>query len=351
MEQDKDRLSINVAKLYYESDMSQQKIANELGISRPSVSRLLQYAKEHGFVQIRIIDPTERGLSLADELCKKYNLKTVKIANVPLNKNDEIKKAIGLKAAEYLYEIVKDNDIIGIGWGSSLYQMALHLKSKPVKKVQVVQLKGGISYSKLNTYAHEIITLVAKAFSTTGIFLPIPVMFDNTEVKRLVEQDKYVKNILDMGRRANIAVVTVGPASDESILFHLGYYINENDRELLSQKAAGDLCSRFYDDNGKIVDEELNLPAVLHREMLLRLLEGEADAVVLGLVDEEGEVAQVNLGGYLVLAAAQAVEVGGSPGVVGVEGGAEIMGEGGEVVTGQVSDGTGADTGTDTAGV
>ena len=194
MEQDKDRLSINVAKLYYESDMSQQKIANELGISRPSVSRLLQYAKEHGFVQIRIIDPTERGLSLADELCKKYNLKTVKIANVPLNKNDEIKKAIGLKAAEYLYEIVKDNDIIGIGWGSSLYQMALHLKSKPVKKVQVVQLKGGISYSKLNTYAHEIITLVAKAFSTTGIFLPIPVMFDNTEVKRLVEQDKYVKN-------------------------------------------------------------------------------------------------------------------------------------------------------------
>ena len=258
MEQDKDQLSINVAKLYYESDMSQQKIANELGISRPSVSRLLQYAKEHGFVQIRIIDPTERGLSLADELCKKYNLKTVRIANVPLNKNDEIKKAIGLKAAEYLYEIVKDNDIIGMGWGSSLYQMALHLKSKPVKKVQVVQLKGGISYSKLNTYAHEIITLVAKAFSTTGIFLPIPVMFDNTEVKRLVEQDKYVKNILDMGRRANIAVVTVGPASDESILFHLGYYINENDRELLSQKAAGDFCSRFYDDNGKIVDEELN---------------------------------------------------------------------------------------------
>ncbi|WP_333686105.1 sugar-binding domain-containing protein, partial [Mitsuokella jalaludinii] len=87
---------------------------------------------------------------------------------------------------------------------------------------------------------------------------PIPVMFDNTEVKRLVEQDKYVKSILDMGRRANIAVVTVGPASDESILFHLGYYINENDRELLSQKAAGDFCSRFYDDNGKIVDEELN---------------------------------------------------------------------------------------------
>lgn len=60
-----------------------------------------------------------------------------------------------------------------------------------------------------------------------------------------------------MGKRANIAIVTVGPASDESILFHLGYYINEKDRELLSKKAAGDLCSRFYDDKGQIVDEEL----------------------------------------------------------------------------------------------
>ena len=182
----------------------------------------------------------------------------MKIANAPLNDNREIKKAIGLKAAEYLYDIVKDHDIIGVGWGSSLYQMAQDLRTKPVKDVQVVQLKGGISYSKLNTYAHEIVTLVARAFSTTGIFLPIPVMFDNIEVKRLVEHDKYVKNILDMGKRANIAIVTVGPASDESILFHLGYYINEKDRELLSQKAAGDLCSRFYDDDGKIVDEELD---------------------------------------------------------------------------------------------
>ena len=258
MDQDKDWLSIDAARLYYESDMSQQKIANELGISRPSVSRLLQYAKDRGFVQIKIIDPTERGLSLADELCQKYNLKTVKIANAPLNDNREIKKAIGLKAAEYLYDIVKDHDIIGIGWGSSLYQMAQKLKAKPVKDVQVVQLKGGISYSKLNTYAHEIVTLVARAFSTTGIFLPIPVMFDNMEVKRLVEHDKYVKNILDMGKRANIAIVTVGPATDESILFHLGYYINKKDREILSQQAAGDLCSRFYDDDGKIVDEELD---------------------------------------------------------------------------------------------
>lgn len=258
MSHNKNRLSIDAAKLYYESDMSQQKIADALGISRPSVSRLLQYAKEQGFVKIQIVDPVELRISLRDTLRKKYHLKEVRIANAPLNNEKERKKAMGMKAASYLEEIVQDGDIIGVGWGASLYQMAMHLTPKPVKGVQVVQLKGGISYSKRNTYAHEIVTLVAKAFSTSGFFLPIPVMFDNMEVKRLVEHDRYVKHILDVGRKANIAVATVGPASDESILFHLGYYIDADDREILSKKAAGDLCSRFYGDDGTIVDEELD---------------------------------------------------------------------------------------------
>jgi predicted XRE-type DNA-binding protein len=54
MTRDRDKLSINVAKLYYRSEYSQQRIAEELGISRPSVSRLLQYAKDKGYSQAEI---------------------------------------------------------------------------------------------------------------------------------------------------------------------------------------------------------------------------------------------------------------------------------------------------------
>ena len=42
---EKEQFSIEVARLYYESDYSQQEIANKLGISRPKVSRLLKSAK------------------------------------------------------------------------------------------------------------------------------------------------------------------------------------------------------------------------------------------------------------------------------------------------------------------
>lgn len=59
MQHNKNKLAISAAKLYYQSGFSQADIAKELQLSRPSVSRLLQYAKDMGFVRIEIFDPIE----------------------------------------------------------------------------------------------------------------------------------------------------------------------------------------------------------------------------------------------------------------------------------------------------
>jgi deoxyribonucleoside regulator len=254
MEQNKDRLSIDVAKLYYKSDYSQQQIANKLNLSRPTVSRLLQYAKEKGFVQINIADPIEDNSSLEKALCEKYNLDVVKIAYAPLNTTNEIKKSISIKAADYLHEIAKDGDIIGVCWGTTIYNMALNLKHKALKGVQIVQLKGGISHSQSNTYAYEVVELFSEAFSTVGRYLPLPVMFDTAQIKELIERDKHIKKILDLGRQANIAVFTV---KNDALLFRLGY-IDKKDRDIIQNRAVGDICSRFIDAQGNICDKELD---------------------------------------------------------------------------------------------
>ena len=71
---DKQQLSVEVARLYYQSDYSQQEIANKLNISRPTISRLLKYAKEKGFVQISIADPFADLDNVGNLLKEKYNL-------------------------------------------------------------------------------------------------------------------------------------------------------------------------------------------------------------------------------------------------------------------------------------
>lgn len=257
LEQEKLKKVIEAAKLYYLLDYNQNQIAAELGISRPTVSRLLQQAKTEGIVQIKIMDPTNGIEQLASELEEKFNLKKAIVASIPQYESTSIKKGLGEKAAEYLYEIVKDGDRIGVTWGTTLYNVACQLKQKFVKDVKVVQLKGGISHSETNTYHSEILDLFGKAFNTVPTHLPLPAIVDHVVVKQAMEADRHIKRILDMGKDANIALFTIGPVKSESLLFQLGYF-SEEDLKHIHSKAAGDICSRFIDEEGEILNASLN---------------------------------------------------------------------------------------------
>ena len=248
---------IEAAKLYYLLDYNQNEIAKMLGVSRPTVSRLLQQAKSDGIVQISIMDPTENVENLAVQLEKKFHLKKAVVASIPQYEDHIIKNYLGEKAASYLDEIVKDDDIIGVTWGTTLYHIAIELKQKFVKNVKVVQLKGGVSLAETNTYASEILYLFGKAYNTTPHNLPLPAIVDHVVVKQAMEADRHIKRILELGKLANIAVFTIGPIKTDSLLFQLGYF-TESDLESLYGNAVGDICSRFFNDEGEVCNESLN---------------------------------------------------------------------------------------------
>ncbi|TCS74552.1 sugar-binding transcriptional regulator [Pectinatus cerevisiiphilus] len=123
--------------------------------------------------------------------------------------------------------------------------------------IQIVQLKGGVSHSQSNTYAYEVVELFSKAFNTIGQYLPLPLMFDSVQTKELVESDRHIKRILELGRQANIAVFTVGTVKDDALLFRLGY-IDERDKKTLKENAVGDICSRFFNAKGQLCNKELD---------------------------------------------------------------------------------------------
>ncbi len=248
---------IEAAKLYYLLDHNQSDIAKELGVSRPTVSRLLQQAKEEGIVQIKIIDPTENVENLAKRIEQKFNLKKVIVAQIPQYEDHVIKTYLGEVSANYLHQIVNDGDIIGVTWGTTLYHTAVELNQKSVKDVKVVQLKGGVSHSETNTHMNEILYLFGKSYNTAPLHLPLPAIVDHVVVKQAMEADRHIKRILELGKEANIALFTIGPIKSHSLLFQLGYFTDE-EIEGLRSKAVGDICSRFFDENGDICNEQLN---------------------------------------------------------------------------------------------
>lgn len=248
---------IEAAKLYYLLDFTQSEIAKKLGVSRPTVSRLLQQAKAEGIVQIKINDPTEEVEKLSLELENNFWLKKALVTSVPAYEDHLIKNYLGGATAEYLNQIVKDEDVIGVTWGTTLYHVAIELKQKFVRNVQVVQLKGGVSHAETNTYASEVMYLFGKAFNCTPHHLPLPAIVDHVVVKQAMERDRHIRAIMDLGKQANIAVTTMGSVKKDSLLFKMGYF-TEADLKSLNQKAVGDICSRFFDQNGLICNQDLN---------------------------------------------------------------------------------------------
>lgn len=256
MDKQKEQLSVEVARLYYQADFSQQEIAARLGVSRPTVSRLLQNAKIKGYVKIEVQDPFANLTELATALKEKYQLKNVSVAFSQTSDYTEITKQISQSAAEYLTEIIRDGDILGVSWGTTMYKIAQKLTPSKTE-IKVVQLKGGVSHSDVNTYAAETLALFGTSFDTSPVSLPLPVVLDNPVAKQMVEADRHIKNIIDLGKKANVAIFTVGTVRDEALLFRLGYF-SDVEKNRLKEKAVGDICSRFFTINGEVADQEMD---------------------------------------------------------------------------------------------
>jgi len=154
--------------------------------------------------------------------------------------------------------IVKDGDIIGTTWGTTIFEIARQVEQKSVYDLNIVQLNGGVSYSETNTFAAEILNYLGKAFNTSPHFLPLPAIVDHLLVKQAIVSDRHIRHVLDLGKQANIVILTVGDRNEDSTLVKAEYF-TENDLRILKEKnAVGDICSRMIDIDGNVCHQEID---------------------------------------------------------------------------------------------
>lgn len=253
--------SLEVARMYYEGHLGQVEIAKRLGLSRPTISRLLQFAQEHGIVQIKVVDPYSSVTKLEEGLKSKYGLAEAHVVYADSNDYKNVTQHLGAFTAQYLADTVKEGDLIGVSWGKTLYEVAKALKPQPVEKVEVVELKGSVTYTPTPVFDEDVLMKFGSAFHTRPHEFPLPVIFETQTTHDIVMQDRYIKKLRDLGRQANIAIFTAGTIRDDALLFQTGYF-DRTDIARIQERAVGDICSRFFDRDGHIAVPEINARTV-----------------------------------------------------------------------------------------
>ena len=259
MVDDKDRQSIDAAKLYYGSGFSQAEVAARLGLSRPTVSKLLGHALERGFVTITIHDPRERSDELVAQLTARFKLADARVVTTPAG--GTLLTDLGSAGATLLEELVHDGMTVGLSGGTTMCSVSEHLRQLPLQGVRVVQLKGGHSHSERSTRDMETMRAFARAFNATTELLPLPVIFDSAEAKEWVTRDRHIAGILELGRSVDLAVFTAGAIAPESLALNLGYLSAAETQEIMDH-AVGDVCSRFFTRTGTIAAPDVDARTV-----------------------------------------------------------------------------------------
>ncbi|WP_410170858.1 sugar-binding transcriptional regulator [Corynebacterium pygosceleis] len=263
----RDEQALTAVKLYFERGMSQAEVAAELGVSRPTAAKLIQLGKQRGFVTIEIHDPREVDSALAKQLTSRFGLADVRLAHLPRDTDADLLRELGKLGAAALQELVTDGMKVGVSWGDTLYSVSAQLEHTDRRGVEIVQLKGGTSHSERSTFDIETINSFCLAFNATARTLPLPVIFDSEETKRIVERDRHIARILAAGRETDLVTFTVGDVHRGSLLLNLGY-LSETEIDTLLDRAAGDVCSRFFTAGGEVA-----LPSIDDRTVGITLTE------------------------------------------------------------------------------
>lgn len=254
---DEIRVIARVARLYYERNMSQVEIADQLGLSQATVSRLLNRAHKEGIIRIIVTIPNGVHTKLEEELVEKFNLQdAIVVDSIDCDNEETIQRELGTAAAYYLENIIRTNEVIGLSsWSGTLLAMVEALNSAPKKVgIKVVQILGGVGNPAVETHATHLTSRLAQILKAEAIYLPVSGVVATQAARDILLADEFVKQAVKLFDEITIALVGIGAVEPSPLLKKSGNIFSPEETELLNKNhAAGDILLRFFDDHGRLL--------------------------------------------------------------------------------------------------
>ncbi|AYG62022.1 sugar-binding transcriptional regulator [Rhizobium jaguaris] len=233
-----------VAKLHYESDMSQVDIAKKLGLSTATVSRLLQKARSAGIVRIEVIDlsPSE---DLSAALVDGLKLRTAAVIDTP---SSNVLAALAPPVGSMLQQAgLRSGSTLGIGWGRAVREVTLAGLPR-LPGIVTTALNGGMQQAAPHFQINEFVRLAAEQMGGIPHFLHAPYI-SSSELRDAFLADPTVQQVTSLWDKLDAAIVGVG----------LTHAANPSEAtaalpgEKALSHAAGDVLRHYVTEAGEIL--------------------------------------------------------------------------------------------------
>jgi DNA-binding transcriptional regulator LsrR (DeoR family) len=201
-------LTATVARRYYFDGESKSDIADQLGLSRFKVARLLDQARATGLVRIELDYRGELDLDLSVRLGEAFGLHQCVVIESPEDDEVLLRTNLGRAGARLLTEIVRADDVLGLAWARSL--MAMRTSLTRLAACPVVQLTGALSRPDVDESSIELVRDVARISGGPAFYFYAPMIVPDAATARALRTQPEVARATSRFPDLTKAVVGLG---------------------------------------------------------------------------------------------------------------------------------------------
>jgi DNA-binding transcriptional regulator LsrR (DeoR family) len=201
-------LTARLARRYYIDGVSKSDIAEEFGLSRFKVARMLEKARSSGLVRIELHYDGEIDLALSVDLASHLDLRRCLVVDSPEGDESLLRANLGRVAAGLLEEITDADDVLGLAWSRTT--MAMRSALTALAPCDVVQLTGALSRPDVDESSIELVRDVARITRGRAFYFYSPMIVPKPETARSLRSQPEVAQAMGRYDALTKAVITTG---------------------------------------------------------------------------------------------------------------------------------------------
>ena len=249
---------VRVAKLYYETGLTQHEIAEKLGISRIKVHRILNQAHELGIIEVVIHTPQDGHLiDQEHQLVLRYNLRDALVVPEILNGETQY-HTLARGAAAWLEANLAPGMRIGLGLGRTISHLPLFFNPANQTNCFFTEIVGGSSENTGGIAKYNVTSKMAELADGRAEMMYAPNMVSNRELQRRLISEPAIAEALARARKSDIIMQSIGTVDETAILLVENRISQAELQQIQDAGAVGDALGNYFDQAGKPVATPLD---------------------------------------------------------------------------------------------